>query len=155
MFVSDINLYGIFEGLDESESSLILKISQKKLLAQGEYLFREDSSGDRVYLIYEGEVEIMAKDNEETVLAKIDNRDVIGEFALFDDAPRSVIAKTATDIIFWEVHTEDLFDLFEENPKVGMVVLRNLGKIMASRLRRTDMGLRNSLLWTQSGSPTE
>ena len=104
MFVSDISLYKMFEGLDENESSLILKVSQKKLLAQGEYLFREDSSSDRFYLMYEGEGQITTKDNEEIVLAKIDNRGVIGEFALFDDAPRSVTAKATTDIIFWEIH---------------------------------------------------
>ena len=189
MFVSDINLYKMFEGLDENDSSLILKVAQKKHLAKGEHLFREDSSSDRFYLMYEGEVQIMAKDNEENVLAKIDNRDVIGEFALFDDAPRAVAAKATTDIIFWEIHIEDIFDLFEEHPKVGVTILQNLVKIMASRLRNTDFDgydwkiencdenninefnetlkseiqqviskdieLRNSLLWTQNGFPTE
>ena len=138
MFVSDINLYKMFEGLDENDSSLILKVAQKKHLAKGEYLFREDSSSDRFYLMYEGEVQIMAKDNEENALAKIDTRDVIGEFALFDDGPRAVTAKTTTDIIFWEIHIEDIFDLFEEHPRVGVAILQNLVKITVSRLRNTD-----------------
>ena len=157
MFVSDISLYNIFEGLDENESSLILKISQKKRLAQGNYLFRKDNPRDRIFLMYEGEVEISHKANEEIVLEKITKRDAIGELALYAHTPWSANAKATTDIIFWEVHTEDIFYLFEENTKVGMTVLSNLEKLIASRHKNTDIELRKSLLWTkmQSNPPKE
>ena len=97
------------------------------------------------------------KASEEIVLAKVKQNDIVGELGIFDNAPRSASAKAPAPTTFLEITTADHFDLFEKNNKIGMVTLRNQGTILASRLRSTDIELRNSLLWIgrQSGPPEE
>ena len=63
-------------------------------LAPGDFLFREGDSGDRMYVLLEGEIEVFLGD---LVLETAEPDMVIGEMALIDDGPRTAnaVAKTA------------------------------------------------------------
>ncbi|MEE9259167.1 MAG: cyclic nucleotide-binding domain-containing protein [Nitrospinaceae bacterium] len=141
----------IFQGLGGEDLNSIYKIARPKALDKGEYIFKENSPGDRIFLLSEGIVDIVVANpvnkSESIVLAKLKPHDVIGEFTLFDDAPRSASAIAQIPITYMEIKNSDLFDLFEKNNRIGMVVLKNLGTILCGRLRSTDLELRNSLLW--------
>ena len=73
---------------------------------------------------------------------------VFGEFCLFDDSPRSATARTISNSRGLEFCREDILSLFEQKPRIGAVVMKSTGSILCVRLRSTDMGLRNSLLWS-------
>ena len=62
-------------------------------LAPGDSLFREGDKGDKMYVLLEGEMEILLGD---FVLETVRQGALIGEMALIDDSPRtaSVVAKT-------------------------------------------------------------
>src|SRR5205809_4885594 len=62
-------------------------------LAAGDSLFREGEKGEKMYVLLEGEMEILLGD---FVLETVRQGALIGEMALIDDSPRtaSVVAKT-------------------------------------------------------------
>ena len=62
-------------------------------LAPGDSLFREGEKGEKMYVLLEGEIEILLAD---FVLETVGQGALIGEMALIDDSPRtaSAVAKT-------------------------------------------------------------
>ncbi|MDP6712506.1 MAG: hypothetical protein QGG38_07455, partial [Nitrospinaceae bacterium] len=69
-------------------------------------------------------------------------------FCLFDDSPRSATARTISKSRVLEFCREDMLSPFEQKPRIGVVVMKNTGSILCVRLRSTNVGLRNSLLWS-------
>ena len=64
-------------------------------LAPGDFLFREGDKGDKMYVLLEGEIDILLGD---FVLETAGPGALIGEMALIDDSPRTAnaVAKKAS-----------------------------------------------------------
>ncbi len=77
---------------------------------KGEYLFWEGDSGDKVFIIQEGEVEIFTDSGgQEITLAIRKSGEVIGEMSLIDMAPRIASGRAHTDCVLL-VLTKERFD---------------------------------------------
>ncbi len=63
-------------------------------------IFDQGERGDRLYVIVDGEIEIVRKDNggAEHVLAKLGPGECFGEMALVSDQPRNAAARSRTDV---------------------------------------------------------
>ncbi len=141
----------MFDGLNDEDLSTIQWVGEERTIETDKIVFEENSPGECFYVLLEGLVEIVVanpvKKEEPISLAKITSHEVFGEFCLFDDSPRSATARTMAKSRLLEFGKEDILSLFEQKPRIGMVVMKNAGNILCTRLRDTDMGLRNSLLW--------
>lgn len=60
-----------------------------------------------------------------------------GEMSLLDEYPRSAEAAEAEKTEALGIFRPDLFDLIENNPKLGYRILLRLSRRLASRLRET------------------
>jgi CRP-like cAMP-binding protein len=96
----------------------------------GEAIFRQGDAGDAMFVVLEGEVDIVAGGQPiETVGAG----GVFGEMALIDGAPRSAstVARTACRLV--RIDETRFRFLVQQTPFFALQVMR----IMAERLRRT------------------
>jgi len=71
------------------------RILERKVFYAGQKIFSEGDSGDRAYLIQDGEVEIIKNGVSLAVLSK---GELFGEMALVDDQPRMATAKAQSDV---------------------------------------------------------
>lgn len=72
----------------------MFQIATDEIFQDGQIIFKEGSSGDWIYLIESGAVEIYKKAGDEThTLAVLQPGDVFGEIAFFAQIPRTTSAK--------------------------------------------------------------
>jgi CRP/FNR family cyclic AMP-dependent transcriptional regulator len=100
-------------------------------LAPGDFLFREGEKGEKMYVLLEGEMEILLGD---FVLETVRQGALIGEMVLIDDSPRtaSVVAKTPCRLA--EIDRRRFHFLVQQTPHFATHVMKTL----ADRLRHMN-----------------
>lgn len=100
-----------------------------KDVSAGEVIFREGDAGDSMYVVIDGEVDVVTANN---LLETVTSGSVIGEMALIDQEPRSATATAKTDCRLVEVDQRRFSFMVQETPFFALEIM----KVMADRLRR-------------------
>ncbi|MFW6118514.1 MAG: Crp/Fnr family transcriptional regulator [Chloroflexota bacterium] len=140
----------IFSGLSLTQLESLEQISEEKRYRGGETVFTEHSPGGEVYIIKKGkvciELGLKGKPNTATI-QRLGVGQIFGELALVDKRSRSATAICENDCEIITVNRDKLDKLFEQDSRLGYVVMKNLAQLLAERLRRTDLMLVASVLW--------
>ena len=142
------------EGLTGEELKVISPICHECQFKEGEEIFSEASKGSELYIICKGRISIeVALPNRpgrrSARLAMATSGMVVGELALVDGSPRSARAFSVEDTTVLEIKSDDIRQIMEEYPRIGHIVMRNLATVLATRLRNTNLSLRNELFWSR------
>lgn len=109
------------------------ELLNRKVLAAGDYVFRQGEQASNAYIVQEGEVQIVrAKDGQETVLGVVGKGGIFGEMGLIDNKPRMASAratKASTVIIVSE-------GMFREKLSKADAFIRGLLNILVDTIRR-------------------
>jgi len=100
-------------------------------LAPGDSLFREGDKGDKMYVLLEGEMEILLGD---FVLETVGQGALIGEMALIDKSPRTASAVAKTSCRLAEIDRRRFHFLVQQTPHFATHVMKTL----ADRLRHMN-----------------
>src|SRR5882724_10214026 len=97
----------------------------------GEVIFREgDESQSEAYLVHEGTVEARRLvDGEEHVLNTLVKGDLLGEVALFRDAPHSVTAIAVEQVTLLVIPAHRLEGMVRANPELAIALIRQLARM--------------------------
>jgi len=111
--------------------------------AAGEWIFEEDSLGTEMYIVQDGQVEILKQvgegdDAEQHQLSVLDRGDFFGEMALLEDLPRAAGARALSDVKLLEINGSTFDKMLRDNPEIAVRMMRKLSR----RLRQTDALLR-------------
>lgn len=101
-----------------------------RAIEDGAVLFDEETPGDIMYVILEGEVDIFANG---VLVETLGPGDLLGEMALIDSKPRSASALTRGECRIAPVSEERFLEMVQGTPEFALHVMRTL----ADRLRRT------------------
>ena len=102
-----------------------------KSYKKGEYIFHQGKEGDTMYVILEGEVDILLND---VVVATFNSGKLFGEMALIDDRVRSASAFAKTDCKLVPVDKESFMYLVKQHPHFALDVM----KILTNKVRGLD-----------------
>jgi CRP/FNR family cyclic AMP-dependent transcriptional regulator len=100
-------------------------------LAPGDFLFREGDKGENMYVLLEGEIEILLGD---FVLERVGQGALIGEMALIHESPRTATAVAKTPCRLAEINRRRFHFLVQQTPHFATHVMRTL----ADRLRHMN-----------------
>ncbi len=100
-------------------------------------IFREGDSGNQMFLIVEGEVEIRKKTTEKstTTLAILRKGDFFGEMAMVERKPRSATAIASSQCRLLALDQNAFTSLIEQNSDFAVRMI----KVLSTRLRRTNL----------------
>ncbi len=94
-------------------------------------IFVEGAPGNVMYVVLEGEVELLVRSQ---VLEVAGPGDIVGEMALIDAKPRSATARAKSDCRLAPVDERRFLFLVHEHPFFALHVMR----VLTDRLRRMD-----------------
>jgi uncharacterized membrane protein len=127
----------IFKFLPEEDHISLVSLWKMKTLKPGEVLFRKGEPGSAMYVIEEGEIEILLPVDppvNEVQLSVLKEGEFFGELALFADTPRTATARAIAETRLVEMQRGDFITFVMERPSVGVSMLSE----MAKRLQLTN-----------------
>ena len=129
----------LFAGLSNLELARILGRLEKVTLPAGEVLFRQGDSGEDMYLLQEGTIELSAasEGGEERPLARLSAGDTLGEMALLTGERRSATAVIGEAAVLYRIDRQTFDEVLMDKPTVSAYFLRQL----SDRLHRSNMQL--------------
>ena len=124
--------------VDPTKLKLLAFTSERLEYTSGDELFHQDDHGEAVYVILEGEADILVDSPREAIkIATLGKNNIIGEIAILCDVPRSATVVAHGDLDTLRVSKERFFHLVADFPQVGVAVMSAL----AAKLHRTTQAL--------------
>ncbi len=127
----------IFKFLPEEDHISLVSLWKVKTLNAGETLFRKGEPGSSMYVIEEGEIEILLPVGppvNEIILSTFKEGEFFGELSLFAATPRTATARALVETHLVEMQRGDFITFVMERPSVGISMLSE----MAKRLQLTN-----------------
>ena len=101
----------------------------------GQDIVREGEAGDCMYVIQQGEAEVLrGPDGQQTVVDRMGEGDIFGEIAIVEKTVRTSTVRALTEVHAITVDRETFLRRVKEDPMLALNVLR----VVAGRVRRLD-----------------
>jgi len=107
------------------------KTEEYQSFASGQIIFSEGAPGENMYIVAEGQVDIVGNGK---LIETIEPGGIFGEIALIDNQPRSATAIARTDCLLTPINRAHFLTLIRRTPSFAIQVMR----VMANRLRYTS-----------------
>lgn len=141
----------LFENLDEEQIKKIMNIMTVSEVEKEEMITREKESGDTMFILIKGEVEIskslflpqLAKELslQEKALIRLTAKQhaFFGEMALFMENPeRSASIKALRPCTLAVMQKDDILNLIEKDFAIGITVYKNIAIELTKRLIKSN-----------------
>jgi CRP-like cAMP-binding protein len=101
----------------------------------GEKIFEQGELGTEMFIIHDGEVEIIKHlGSESHVLSRLEKGDFFGEMAILEALPRTADAIAVTDVRLVAINGSRFDEMLRKNPEVAVRIIRKYSK----RLREAN-----------------
>ncbi len=125
LFLKSVDLFSQIPGEDLAQIALI---STEESREPGDEIFTEGETGDALYLVLDGKVQVHRQDR---VIAELGERECFGEMALLDAEPRSATVTALTPASLLKITREDFEEIMTEKPEISLGII----KVLTQRLR--------------------
>lgn len=113
----------LFKGLNEESANLIANKITLEYYPADHLLFSQGDQGDTMYIIKKGQVKIFQgpkdDEDEQVVLATLDENSFFGEMALVSEKTRNASAITTEESEIFLLKKEDFYKLINNNPSLA------------------------------------
>jgi hypothetical protein len=128
---------GIFQGLEEGELAKIAGLCSIESHSVGDIILEAGQKGGRFFIVMEGEINILARDNS-TLVGQVHAGDFLGEIALVAQQPYGAKAVAASPVKLGVIKNQDFENLINRYPRSGMNVMRNIAISLGQKLANLD-----------------
>jgi len=142
--------FKMFEGLSEQEVDAVIACGRIVHYHGGEQIIEESSQSSDLCLILNGRlsIEMMARDQSGGIkhskqIAVLRSGDMFGDMAFLSGTRRSASASTIDDFSAVMFDYDMLHNLFDNNTRIGYIVIKNIAKTMSNRLMELNFMLRD------------
>lgn len=142
----------LFGELSKEELKKLSTICEEKNFRKGEVIFSKNDPANELYILIQGECEVkiaVGGETEHYTIYRLKSGQIFGEIGFIEQSKkRTATIKCSKDSKTLILKRKDFDKLVIKNPRIGLVILKNLSKMLAERLRLTDEQLGNFYLDT-------
>lgn len=149
---ADLRNIGLFGALPEAVLEHLASTLEVIEVPPGTYLFREEDSADCMFVLLQGDVEVLkrSKGGTDTRVAVLGSRDWFGEMSIVDVQPRSATVLSVSPARLIRISAADLDRLYRHDVKAYALIVLNIAREMSRRLRVAD-GMMAELIANMDG----
>ena len=131
---------GLFGGLDFDVLKTFVGALAITPMAPGIALFKEGESGREMFVLVDGEVEVLRRSRRghETPVAVLGPGDWFGEMSILDVLPRSATTRVIAPARLLRITAQDLDALYRKDLRSYSLLLLNVARELSRRLRVAD-----------------
>jgi CRP/FNR family transcriptional regulator, cyclic AMP receptor protein len=127
----------------ESDWTVLLNYCRRRRFAAGEAVITAGALSRSIYLVVDGTLEVVPEGAKRALgtsgrVITVGAGSVLGEISFFDSGHRSADVRAITVVEVAQLRLDDFGALAEEDPRLGLQILFDLGRILAQRLRRAQ-----------------
>lgn len=115
----------LFRGLSAEQLWRIGGIATETTVPPAKTILEADANVDSLYVIVDGQVELLRSG---TPFHTAERGEVLGSWALFDDAPLAVGARSVADVRLLRISRAEFFDLLSDNMQITAAIFRTIVK---------------------------
>jgi C4-dicarboxylate-specific signal transduction histidine kinase len=133
----------LFQEFTGSEKDRIARFLQRRVLAHGEFLIREGSGAQSLFIIESGAVDVMkqSQGGSDSHIGEVTRGSIIGEIAFFEDRIRSADVVARGPVNALELSFDSLERLIAEDLKLGIRLYRAIAASLIAKLKRSTTDL--------------
>jgi PPM family protein phosphatase len=128
----------LFRYLSYTELMKVLSLVDLRTFEKGDTLIQEGSTGEEMFLLAQGLVNVVKADQ---VLTKIKKGEMFGEMSLFDSAKRSASIVAAEKTVAMVIARKELMPLLRREAQLAVKLLWALTQELNQRLRNSTKDL--------------
>ena len=140
--LKQVSFFSMFEN-DIETINRIASMCSRRIYRKGKYIIREGDSGDELFIILSGEIDIVKNtlQNEQYTVTTM-NADMgsvnVGEIALIDSDRRSASVLANTDCECLVITRDNFIKFGDENPTAGLAITRSIASQLCANLRKSN-----------------
>ena len=146
--------FKIFENLTDEQIDKFHPVLTKEKIDSGNKFIVEGDEGNSIYFLLDGKAEINQaltlsvnkgeSDTREKSIMKLTDKDFpqFGEMSIFSEGDvRTANVRAQTNCTLAKITKQDLFKICDDNPEIGFLVMRNLGRIITHNLIKANQNV--------------
>lgn len=126
----------LFEHLTMKELLSVMDVLRSESTDEGEVIIREGESGDSLYIVLSGRLEVLRGDK---VVAELERGTHVGEMALLNSRPRSATVRTLNPTRLLVMTRQAFTELVRREPDLGVKLLWTFAQVLSHRLDETTL----------------
>ena len=154
---ADLKAVPFFQELSEDELKKLAQVMEERTFKKGEIIFNEGEEGKALYLLIDGEVEVVKtmKGWYKETLAVFKRGRLFGELSFLSGKNHSALARTTQDVKVY-VLTKNQYDKLEKNdPIITQKIMKVIALTLSTALQKMNerfLHMVNYILGEESGA---
>jgi len=124
---------------------LLISILKPRSFHAGTILFSEGDEGSEMFILHKGRVRIRKNtpSGEQYTVVLLDEGQnaFFGEVGLLESESRSATVIAETNVECFVINKDDFLDFSNKNPRIGLLITREIAKELSQRLRKSSHDL--------------
>jgi CRP-like cAMP-binding protein len=146
--VDTLRQKSVFKGLTMAQMQEIMSAMKEHEFNEGENVIEEDQINERLWIIVEGEISILKKEDttdRHHQLSTLGPGDIIGEVSVLDHQHASATCRVKTKSKLLSLDSQTLNTLSKGEKSVDAIISSNLAQVLSERLRQVNITTVKSL----------
>jgi len=130
----------VFHDLKGPSLDILFEFLEERRWDVGEHICNEGELGRTLYVIREGEVEVLrrsSRGNNQSIV-KLGPGECFGEMTLVELQPRSATCVVRKKAVTYSLTNLDLWNLYKSDNFAYVIILQNICRMLSRRLRKAD-----------------